>query len=70
MSGIGDAFAALKNVVLLHERMLVVQKDIEGLDNDLRDIKDYVVSIDKRVLVIETMIRMSERRDGTPRIGG
>lgn len=53
MSSLGDAFAALKNVMLLHERLEGVQKDIERLTGDVKDLNRYAVEIDKRVARIE-----------------
>ncbi|HKC02046.1 MAG TPA: hypothetical protein VKC17_01935 [Sphingomicrobium sp.] len=53
MSALGDAFASLKNVMLLQERLEVVQKDVERMTGDLRDLNRYAVEIDKRVARIE-----------------
>ncbi|HEX5238255.1 MAG TPA: hypothetical protein VFW39_07325 [Sphingomicrobium sp.] len=53
MSGLGEAFAALKNVMLLHERMERVQKDTERLSGDLKDTNKWVAAIDRRVAHIE-----------------
>ena len=53
MSTLGEAFAALKNVILLHERLEVVQKDVERLTNNVRGLNRYAVEIDKRVARIE-----------------
>lgn len=53
MSALGDALAALKNVMLLQERLESVQKDVERLTGDVRDLSRYAVEIDKRVARIE-----------------
>lgn len=53
MSSLGDAFAALKNVMLLHERIEAVQKDVERLTDDVRGLNKYAVEIDRRVARIE-----------------
>jgi hypothetical protein len=53
MSGLGEAFAALKNVMLLHERMERVQKDTERLSGDLKDTNKWIAEIDRRVAHIE-----------------
>ena len=67
MSGIGDAFAALKNVMLLHERMEGVQKDVERLTGDLRDTNKWVVEIDRRVARIEGVMEGYQRASATTR---
>jgi hypothetical protein len=53
MSTLGEAFAALKNVILLHERLEVVKKDMERLTTDVQGLNRYAVEIDKRVARIE-----------------
>lgn len=70
MSSVGDAFAALKNVVLLHERLEGVRKDVERLDADLRGVATLAHGLNVRVAVIETMINMSGRGPLPPRIEG
>ena len=69
MSGIGDALAALKNVVLLHERLDGVRANNELLAGDLRALTAKVASLSERVVRIETMIEMS-RGGGLPGIEG
>ena len=59
MSTVGDALAARKNVVLMQERMSVMQKDVGVLTGLVDGLNDYVVAVDKRVIRIETMIEMS-----------
>jgi hypothetical protein len=61
VSGIGDAFAALKNVMLLHERMEGVQKDVERLTGDARDTNKWVAEIDRRVARIEGVMEGFQR---------
>lgn len=71
MSVVGDAFTALKNVMLLHERIEGVRSDVERLTTDLKGLTEYVVSVDKRLVRIETMIEMAGRAGGgQPRIEG
>lgn len=62
MSAIGDALTALKNVVLMEERLSIVQADIRQLVADVKGLNDYAVSLDKRLVRIETMIEMSGRK--------
>jgi hypothetical protein len=68
MSALSDAFTAIKSVMLLQERVEGVQRDVERLNADVRGLNDYVVAVDKRVIRIETMIEMSGRAGGQPRI--
>lgn len=71
MSTLGDALAALKNIVLLQERLENVQRDVTRVSADVAGVNDYAREIDKRVVRIETMIEMS--RSGAavpPRIEG
>ena len=69
MSGVGDALAALKNVVLLHERLDVVKTNNELLAGDLRTLTAKVANLSERLVRIETMVEMS-RGGGLPRIEG
>ncbi|MCA1653973.1 MAG: hypothetical protein ABR588_02230 [Sphingomicrobium sp.] len=69
MSGVGDALAALKNVILLHERLDGVKANNELLGGDLRALTAKVASLSERVVRIETMIEMT-RGGGLPRIEG
>jgi len=68
MSTVSDALAALKNVVLMQERIQVLQREIERVAGDVSGLNDYCVALDKRVVRIETMIEMSARGTGRRRI--
>ena len=57
MSGLGEAFAALKNIALLHERVAVLRNDVEALDRDVGGLRDYAVSIDNRLSRLEGFIQ-------------
>jgi archaellum component FlaC len=71
VSTLSDALAALKNIVLLQERLENVQRDIARVSGDVAAVNDYALSIDKRVIRIETMIEMTRSGSGsTPRIEG
>ena len=56
MSGFGEAFAALKNIALLHERVAVLRNDVEGLNANVAGLRDYAVSIDTRLARLEGFI--------------
>ena len=68
MSTFGDALAAIRNVVLMQERMDVLTRKVDRLADDVRDTNDYVLSVDKRVIRIETMIEMTRGGNGDRRI--
>jgi hypothetical protein len=68
MSAMSDAFTALKNVMLMEERIDGLRSDMSRSADDLRSLTEKVHSLDKRVLRIETMIEMSGRAGGQPRI--
>ncbi|MCW5647244.1 MAG: hypothetical protein KIT23_08500 [Sphingopyxis sp.] len=70
MSAMSDAFAALKNVMLMEERIDGLRSDMFRSADDLRSLTEKVHSLDKRVLRIETMIEMSGRGGNQPRIEG
>ncbi len=70
MSALGDALNALKNVVLMQERLDVMRAEQVRLADDVKGLNDYVLSVDKRLIRIETMIEMSARSGQSPRIEG
>jgi len=70
MSAMTDAFAALKNVMLMEERIDGLRSDMSRSADDLRSLTEKVHSLDKRVLRIETMIEMSGPGGAQPRIEG
>ena len=71
MSTLGDALAALKNAVLLQERLDVVRRELVDLSSNVRRLDERVINIDRRVVRIETMIEMSGGgRPTNPRIEG
>lgn len=68
MSTLGDALAALKNVVLMQERLDVVRGELKDLAGTVGKVQAYAVSLDKRILRIETMIEMTRSGGGLPRL--
>jgi hypothetical protein len=56
VSGLGEAFAALKNIALLHERVAVLRNDVEALNGNVAGLRDYAVSIDNRLARLEGFI--------------
>lgn len=70
MSTLSDALAALRNVVLMQERMEVMNRKLDRLSDDVKGLNTYASAIDRRVVRIETMIEMSARSGDRPRIEG
>jgi len=66
LSAFGDAFAALKNVLLMQERLDSMRSDIGRISGDLRTLTEKTGSINDRVIRIETMIEMTARQAGQP----
>ena len=68
MSAFGDAYKAIESVVLLRSRVenleRALDKVIDDLKQDGRDLLDH----ERRLIRIETIIEMSGRRGGQPRI--
>ncbi|MBA3897668.1 MAG: hypothetical protein H0X36_11175 [Sphingomonadaceae bacterium] len=69
MSALGDALKALKDVVLMQERLDVMRSEQKRIADDVGGLNAYVLAVDKRVIRIETMIEMTERQSAQPRIG-
>ena len=72
MSTLGDALAALKNVVLMQERLDVMKADFDRMSGDMRGLNDYAVSLDKRLVRLETVVEVASGRlaPDVPRIEG
>lgn len=68
MSTLGDALAALRNVVLMQERLDVVRNELRDLAQTVEKVQAYAVSLDKRIVRIETLVEVSAMRAGQPRL--
>ena len=66
MSSIGDAFTALKNVMLMQDRIEGLKRDMAVSSGDLKTLTEKVFELDKRVVRIETMIEMTTGRGVSP----
>ena len=64
MSGLGDAFVALKNIALLHERVANLRGDVETLNGNVSGLREYAVAIDKRVARLEGFIEGAAAASG------
>ena len=70
MSTVSDALTALRNVVLLQERLSALQKELDRVGGDIGGLSSHCASLDKRLVRIETMIEMTRaRRSGAPQAG-
>jgi hypothetical protein len=67
---LGDALEAIRNVVLMQERLEVMDRKVDRLANDVKGLSDYAAAIDKRVVRIETIVEMGVRSNAQPRIEG
>jgi predicted nuclease with TOPRIM domain len=66
-----NAFEALKNVMLMQERIEGMKREMSRSSDDLRTLTEKVFDLDKRVVRIETMIEMAGARGPqSPRIEG
>jgi hypothetical protein len=68
MSAVSDALAALKNVVLLQERLENVRADLSNTTGDLKSLAEKVVDIDKRLYAVERVIELGARQSQQRRI--
>ncbi|MBL0925833.1 MAG: hypothetical protein IBJ12_15380 [Sphingomonadaceae bacterium] len=68
MSAVSDAFTALKNVVLLQERLDSVRTDLASTAGDLKTLTEKVVDIDKRLYAVEKIIDLGAAQSRQKRI--
>lgn len=66
MSSVGDAFTAMKNVMLMQERIEGLKRDMAISNGDLRTLTEKVFELDKRMVRLETMIEMTAGRGSQP----
>jgi hypothetical protein len=64
MSGLGEAFAALKNIALLHERVANLRADVASLSAGVAGLREYAAAIDKRVARLEGFIEGAAAASG------
>jgi hypothetical protein len=70
MTAAEKAIGVLKNVLLFRETLERINKEMGELRGDITTLSHNVIDIDKRLVRIETMIEMSSRCLGQPRIEG
>ena len=64
MSAVANAFVALKNVMLLHERVDRLQKELEGLARSQDQLGAAMVAIDRRVARLEGFVEGAAAASG------
>jgi len=70
MTAAEKAMAVVKNVLIFRETLERINKEMAELRGDIKALSGNVIDIDKRLVRIETMIEMSSRSVGQPRIEG
>lgn len=68
MSAFGDAYKAIESVILLRSRVENLEKSLDKLIDDVKQDGRDLLDHERRLIRIETMIEMSGRAGGPPRI--
>lgn len=68
MSGVGDALKGIKQILLLQDQVRRLEQVGEKQSAALEKLADALIAVDRRVLRIETMIEMTARGAGAPRL--
>lgn len=69
MSSLGDAFKALRKVILIEENVSRMQTDIANMAGEIGRVRDYAGGIDRRVARLEGIIEgASMARGMKPRV--
>ena len=68
MSAFADAFTAMKNVILMQERLERMQMDVTGLADGLDGLQDFAHDLDKRLYALERIIDLGARQSQQKRI--
>ncbi|BBB11863.1 hypothetical protein [Sphingopyxis sp. FD7] len=70
MSTVSDILKSIREVLLLQSQVERLEEQIDEQINELKQVSRDIIALDKRVVRIETMIEMSGRGGGQPRIEG
>lgn len=68
MSAINDALKGIKQLLTLQMQVEALEESAKIQRGDMKAMATDMIAIDKRVVRIETMIEMSSRGSGQPRI--
>jgi phage shock protein A len=70
MSMLGDALKGVREILLLQDQVKRLETVGERQRDAMNRMTDDLIALDKRVIRIETMIEMSSRAGGQPRLDG
>jgi hypothetical protein len=70
MSAFGDAYKAIESVILLRSRVENLERSIDKVADDVKQDGRDLLDHERRLIRIETMIEMSSRAGGLPRLEG
>jgi hypothetical protein len=68
MSAFGDAYKAIESVILLRSRVENLERALDKVADDVKQDGRDLLDHERRLIRIETMIEMSGRAGGSPRI--
>ncbi len=68
MSAFGDAYKAIESVILLRSRVENLERALDKVADDVKQDGRDLLDHERRLIRIETMIEMSGRGGGYPRI--
>ena len=68
MSAFGDAYKAIESVILLKSRVEGLERALDKVADDVKQDGRDLLDHERRLIRIETMIEMSGRGGGQPRI--
>jgi hypothetical protein len=68
MSAFGDAYKAIESVILLKSRIESLERSLDKIVEDIKQDGRDLLDHERRLIRIETMIEMSSRGSGQPRI--
>ena len=68
MSAFGDAYKAIESVILLRSRVENLERALDRLADDVKQDGRDLLDHERRLIRLETIVEMSGRRGGQPRI--
>jgi hypothetical protein len=68
MSAFGDAYKAIESVILLRSRVETLERSLDRVIDDIKQDGRDLLDHERRLIRIETMIEMTERGGGQPKI--
>ncbi len=68
MSAMSDALKGIRQILLIQDQVQRLEQQTERQGQEIGKLADDLISVDKRVVRIETMIEMSGRGGSQPRI--